>query len=481
MKKDMIVSGSKSCLVLAAVVALLLAGSANFALAQRRPLPPDQIDAARTWNNTGTDFNAPGSWTGGAPGSNDVGLFATAPTGSPTLTAPITIAGLRFSAGSSGYTIGNTGSFVLTLNGENTTGSGGTTTLSASAIRNDNTSGTITINDTPINLAPSTGISTIFQDAGDGSTLILNVPIFQTGTVALSLKNGTIQLNNANVYSGGTSIDAAGTTVVLGNDSGLGTGTFTVNNTSNIQSGGAPRIIANATTLDGTLTVGGAANFTFNGAVTLGPSAVTRTLTVNNSATTTLAGSVFLSGVAGTGRTLTINGTGNATISGVISNFNGAGTAGSLVKSGAGTLTLTNTNTYTGTTTVAGGTLIANADGALGTGNVSLTASGVTLTLQGGATNNYISDSASLSLVTGSTVNLNFTVTPDTVNMLVYNGVAQAAGLWGSATSGAPNVLAEFMGTGEILVLIPEPSTWAMTIVGAGLLLGAQRFRRKKS
>jgi hypothetical protein len=117
----------------------------------------------------------------------------------------------------------------------------------------------------------------------------------------------------------------------------------------------------------------------------------------------------------------------------------------------------------------------------LAPGNVSLTASGVTLTLQGGATNNYVSDSASLSLVTGSTVNLNFTVTPDTVNMLVYNGVAQVAGLWGSATSGAPNVLAEFMGTGEILVLIPEPSTWAMTIVGAGLLLSVQRFRRKKS
>ena len=38
-----------------------------------------------------------------------------------------------------------------------------------------------------------------------------------------------------------------------------------------------------------------------------------------------------------------------------------------------------------------------------------------------------------------------------------------------------------FIGTGDLLVLIPEPSTWAMTIMGAGLLLTVQRFRRKTS
>src|SRR2546430_3485563 len=271
MNKRIISQAPKSSLTLATIAALLLAGSANFAAASgRHPLPPDVIDAARTWNNTGTDFNTTANWTGGVPGANDVGLFAAAPITQPNLSASLTIAGLRFSDLTSGYDITSTGGAVLTLNGVNTTGNAGTTTASASAFRNDNVSGTTTI-DAPLNLAPSTLISTIFQEANDGSTLILNGAIGQTGSVALSLKNGTIQLNGNNSYSGGTSIDATGTTVVVGNDNGLGSGTFTVNNTSTLQAGGGARMIGNATTLDGTLTISGSNALTFNGAVTGGP------------------------------------------------------------------------------------------------------------------------------------------------------------------------------------------------------------------
>ena len=97
--------------------------------------------------------------------------------------------------------------------------------------------------------------------------------------------------------------------------------------------------------------------------------------------------------------------------------------------------------------------------------------------------NNYIGDAAGLSLLTGDTVNLNFTGVPDTVATLTIDGVAQAAGLWGSAVSGAPNVSADFSGTGEILVTgtaVPEPSTLAMIAIGAASLIGAQ-IRRKRS
>lgn len=59
-----------------------------------------------------------------------------------------------------------------------------------------------------------------------------------------------------------------------------------------------------------------------------------------------------------------------------------AGTGGSLTKIGTGTLTLSGTNTYTGGTVINGGTLVAAADGALSSGNVSLTSgSAIKLTL----------------------------------------------------------------------------------------------------
>jgi autotransporter-associated beta strand protein len=82
--------------------------------------------------------------------------------------------------------------------------------------------------------------------------------------------------------------------------------------------------------------------------------------------------------------------------------------SGGITKSGTGTLTLSDTNTYSGGTTVSMGTLIGNADGALGTGNVTVL-NNATLVLQNGATHNYISSNSKLILGTNSVLNLNFT------------------------------------------------------------------------
>ncbi len=163
----------------------------------------------------------------------------------------------------------------------------------------------------------------------------------------------------------------------------------------------------------------------------------------------------------------------STTFAGFVSdNGQSGGVGGSLTKIGTGTLSLTNSNTYTGGTLINVGTLVGGADGALGRGNVSLTASSVTLTLQNGATNNYIADSANLSLVNGSTINLNFSGNPDAISSLVIDGIAQAPGLYGSATSGAPFQRPEFFGSGELLVTaIPEPSTWMLTLGSATALL----------
>ncbi len=441
--------------------------------------------SARTWGNTtGTDYNAAASWNAGAgpaPGAGDVGSFTAAEVTQPNLSASLSNAGVYFQgAASGGYDLTAAGGVSLTLTGTSTSGSNGTSNSTAAAIRSDITSGTNTV-DAPLILAPATGTQSTFVQASGGK-LIVNGAISSAAGINLSLRGGgEIDLNSSNSFST-ASIDTANEVVVLGNDSALGSGTFTVGASSTISASSA-RILANPVVLSsGTGTIGGSNAITFNGSVTAA-GAVTRTLTVNNSALTTF-GNVFLSDVSGTGRTLVINGTGNATINGVVADFNGSGTAGTLSHGGTGTLTLNSANTYTGGTLMSGGLTIANHDGAFGSGSVQLSAANVTLTLQNGTLNNYIADSAAFSLFAGTdAVNLNYTGT-DVVNTLSVAGVGEAAGVYGSATSGAPNVIAEFNGTGTITVLtssaVPEPSTLAMIAIGAASLVGAQ-IRRKRS
>ena len=69
---------------------------------------------------------------------------------------------------------------------------------------------------------------------------------------------------------------------------------------------------------------------------------------------TSVAGTLTIGGTTSIAN-LTVNGAGNVTLSGVVQNA--PAKTGTLTKSGAGTLTLSATDTYTGATTVAGGTL----------------------------------------------------------------------------------------------------------------------------
>ena len=159
--------------------------------------------AARIWNDTSTDFNAAGSWTTGSPAGNNVARFDAAfGTNQPTLTADISTSGILFNgAGVNGFNIG--GAFTLTLTGQSTSGSSGTSDSSAAAIRGSNTAGTNTIGANII-LGSTTGTSSFVQVAG--GTLVINGNILAGSTAALSLRNATtnggiIQLNGNNAYS----------------------------------------------------------------------------------------------------------------------------------------------------------------------------------------------------------------------------------------------------------------------------------------
>jgi len=130
-------------------------------------------------------------------------------------------------------------------------------------------------------------------------------------------------------------------------------------------------------------------------------------------------------------------------------------------------------NTYHGGTIINAGTLIANGDGTLGTGNISLTGPNVQLTLKNGT--NYIADTATLSLFDNTDkLNLNFTGT-DKVGALIINGTAVAPGTYSSSN------LSEIIGTGKIQVLgtaVPEPNTFALITLGP-LLFFALRLRKR--
>jgi autotransporter-associated beta strand protein len=128
------------------------------------------------------------------------------------------------------------------------------------------------------------------------------------------------------------------------------------------------------------------------------------------------------------------NGNASSTFHGLIED--GAGKV-SLVKVGTGTLTLPVAHTYTGDTTITGGTL-----------SLAIAA---------------LADTADVNLTTASTLNLAFTGT-DTIDHLRLNGLAQAPGTWGSLASTATNKTALITGTGLLNVTGTQPpyDAWAL-------------------
>ncbi|EKR8719099.1 TPA: autotransporter-associated beta strand repeat-containing protein [Salmonella enterica] len=184
---------------------------------------------------------------------------------------------------------------------------------------------------------------------------------------------GTLILNAENTYTGSTTISEG--TLIATNVEALGTGNVTDNATLEMNTGGD---FDNAISGSGQVVKSGDETLTLSGANSY------------TGGTTISGGTLVASNVEalGTGD-ITDNATLELNAGGDFAN--NIGGTGSVVKSGDETLTLSGTNSYTGGTTISGGTLVASNVDALGTGDVTNDA---TLELNtGGTFDNAISGS----------------------------------------------------------------------------------------
>ncbi|MEN9840299.1 MAG: hypothetical protein RL376_99 [Verrucomicrobiota bacterium] len=173
------------------------------------------------------------------------------------------------------------------------------------------------------------------------------------------------------------------------------------------------------------------------------------------------AGAIIV-GVSTGSRTLTLgNNHGSGTFSGTIA---GGATAGNgsiaLLKTGNGNQTLSGANTYSGGTTVNAGTLTVSGTGKLGSGDLTIANGALCLITTG---NGAIADTAAVSLGTTGKLDLAAGIF-ERVASLSINGVPAARGVWNSLRDPA-----HFGGTGNLLVLAPGLTAledWLQTNLG---------------
>jgi outer membrane autotransporter protein len=206
-----------------------------------------------------------------------------------------------------------------------------------------------------------------------GATATLNLAINGTGSI-VKYDTGTLVLNAANGYSGGTALN--GGTLVVGNAAALGTGTLTAAANTALDSNTSVTL-ANDTVLNGALAVAGsndlelagdisgAGGLIKNGAAELllsGTNTYTGGTLIN--AGSLVGDSSSLQGAIANNAALTFEQNSDGSYTG---NLTGSGT---LTKAGTGELLLTGNNTLTGNTTVSAGSLVV--DGRLDSATVSV-------------------------------------------------------------------------------------------------------------
>ncbi len=382
--------------------------------------------------------------------------------------------------------------------------------LSLTKITLSNPPATVSVSGNAFTLTGAGGVGIDLNTAGNltvsptitlGGALSFTVAAGQTLTVGgitqagnLLTLNGAGDHNLTGLITGAGGITAAaGTTTISGNNNNNFSGAVNVSN-------GATLVISDANALGGTAagtTVASGGTLTLQGGITTAAEALTISGTGvggngalrNLSGANTYAGAITLAAAstitstAGTlsltntidngGFTATFAGAGNTTASGVIS-----GTGG-LTKSGAGTLILSGANTYTGDTTLNGGTTVINAANGIGVQSVlSATAINVTdnSTLQLGG-------SFTLGSNAGVTIANTKTLTLDSNgNNLTISGIIAGAGGLTKAGTGTLtlNGIDTFSGTttinaGTVVFGANHTGGGAITLGASGTMYAGSR------
>ncbi|MEO6477244.1 autotransporter-associated beta strand repeat-containing protein [Luteolibacter sp.] len=286
-------------------------------------------------------------------------------------------------AGSVTFTVGGNnkgGTFNGILqNGAGTLGLIKTGTGTITLGGNNTFSGGVTINGGIVQLANAGAINssapnsiTFGANAASGTKLQLNGNSATVSSLATNAAPGTVVVENANASASTLTINQASNTIfagVLQNGTGGGALSLTKSGAGTLTLSGTNIYTGNTTISAGTLQAGaatavpsgtGTGNVVINGGATAGIFDINGfDVSINGLAGTTGATlGRIVNNRTGTTKTITIgSGDATTTFAGLVTNNTGTGGTLNLGKTGTGTLTLSNANTYTGTTAIRNGTI----------------------------------------------------------------------------------------------------------------------------